>query len=83
MGIEHELTIPYEHEQAGLAESTNRVIIDKARTMLIFKGNGPKVTLFKLQFLLQTDCGTMAVKVSHMKNSPGEKQMLKCYGRSG
>jgi hypothetical protein len=37
MGIEHELTIPYEHEQAGLAENTNHVIIDKARTMLISK----------------------------------------------
>jgi hypothetical protein len=37
MGIEHELTIPYEHEQAGLAENTNCVIIDKARTMLISK----------------------------------------------
>jgi hypothetical protein len=37
MGIEHELNIPYEHEQAGLAESTNRVIIDKARTVLISK----------------------------------------------
>jgi hypothetical protein len=37
MGIEHELTILYEHEQAGLAESTNCVIIDKARTMLLSK----------------------------------------------
>jgi hypothetical protein len=35
--------------------------------------------LFKLQFLSQTDRGTMAVKVCHMKNSLGEKQMLKCY----
>jgi hypothetical protein len=37
MGIKHELTIPYEHEQAGLAKSTNCVIIDKAHTMLLSK----------------------------------------------
>ena len=35
MGIAHEFTLPYEHEQAGTAENTNRVIVDKARTILL------------------------------------------------
>jgi hypothetical protein len=81
MGIEHELTIPYEHEQAGLAESMNCVIIDKARTMLISKEMDLKFWPDAVQtaVFVANRCGTMAVKVSHMKNSPEEKQMLKCY----
>ena len=40
LGIEQEFTVPYEHEQAGMAESTNRIIVDKARTMLLACGLG-------------------------------------------
>jgi len=38
LGVQQELTLPYEHEQAGVAENTNRVIFDKARTMLNSSG---------------------------------------------
>jgi hypothetical protein len=43
MGIQQEYSLPYEHEQAGLAENTNRVIIDKARTMINSSGLGMKL----------------------------------------
>lgn len=33
-GIQHQTTIPYNSEQHGLAERTNRTIIEKARCML-------------------------------------------------
>jgi hypothetical protein len=34
VGIQQEYSLPYEHEQAGVAENTNQVIIDKAHTMI-------------------------------------------------
>jgi hypothetical protein len=34
LGISQEFTLHYEHEQAGIAENTNRTIMDKVRTML-------------------------------------------------
>lgn len=40
-GIKHETTIPYNPEQNGLAERANRVIIERARSML-FECNLPK-----------------------------------------
>jgi hypothetical protein len=42
MGIQQEYSLPYEHEQAGVAENTNRVIIDKACTMINLSGLGMK-----------------------------------------
>jgi hypothetical protein len=38
IGIQQECSLPYEHEQVGVAENTNRVIIDKARTMINLSG---------------------------------------------
>ena len=37
-GIEQQTTVPYEHEQNGTAEVTNRVITDHARTILLESG---------------------------------------------
>jgi hypothetical protein len=42
MGIQQEYSLTYEHEQLGVAENTNRVIIDKARTMINLSGLGMK-----------------------------------------
>jgi hypothetical protein len=38
IGIQQEYSLPYEHEQAGVAENTNWVIIDKACTMINLLG---------------------------------------------
>jgi hypothetical protein len=38
MGIQQEYSLPYEHEQAGVEENTNWVIIDKAHTMINLSG---------------------------------------------
>ena len=34
MGVEMQLSVAYEHEQNGMAENSNRVILDKSRSML-------------------------------------------------
>ena len=34
MGIEHQTIVPYEHEQAGSAEISNRILINRARSIL-------------------------------------------------
>jgi hypothetical protein len=38
IGIQQEYSLPYEHEQAGVAENMNWVIIDKAHTMINLSG---------------------------------------------
>jgi transposase InsO family protein len=35
LGIEHQTTVPYEHEQNGMAERANRTILDKTRSVLV------------------------------------------------
>jgi hypothetical protein len=37
-GVEQENSIDYEHEQNGVAEISNRVLLDKARTILLESG---------------------------------------------
>jgi hypothetical protein len=43
IGIQQEYSLPYEHQQARVAENTNQVIIDKAHTMINSSGLGPLV----------------------------------------
>ena len=38
MGVEVQLSVAYEHEQNGTAENSNRVIMDKSRTILLESG---------------------------------------------
>ena len=38
MGVEVQLSVAYEHEQQGTGENTNRVIMDKARSILLESG---------------------------------------------
>lgn len=40
LGVESQRSVEYEHEQNGLAERSNRVIMDKARCILIESGLG-------------------------------------------
>lgn len=35
LGVEQQTTVPYEHEQNGTAENSNRVLMDKARCILL------------------------------------------------
>ena len=37
-GVEHQTTVPYEHEQNGLAERSNRTLLERARTILLESG---------------------------------------------
>ena len=38
LGIEQQTSIEYEHEQNGSAERTNRILMDKARSILLDSG---------------------------------------------
>ena len=38
MGVEVQLSVAYEHEQNGMAENSNRVVMDKSRTILLESG---------------------------------------------
>ena len=38
MGVEMQLSVAYEHEQNGMAENSNRVILDKSRSILLESG---------------------------------------------
>ena len=38
LGIELQTSVPYEHEQNGTAEVSNRIVMEKARTILIASG---------------------------------------------
>jgi hypothetical protein len=71
IGIQQEYSLLYEHEQAGVAENTNRVIIDKARTMMNSSGLDMKFwpDAVCTAFLWQIDLGIMVAKGSHMTNS--------------
>jgi hypothetical protein len=71
LGISQEFTLHYEHEQAGIAENTNRTIMDKARTMLHASAMNESFwpDAFHTAILLQTTHGIMAWVASHMKNS--------------
>ncbi|TPX31283.1 DNA-directed DNA polymerase, partial [Synchytrium endobioticum] len=38
LGIQHQITMPYKHQQNGLIERTNRTIQDRARAMIVTSG---------------------------------------------
>ncbi|TPX40772.1 DNA-directed DNA polymerase, partial [Chytriomyces confervae] len=49
LGVEQQFSVPYEHKQNGTAESSNRILLDKARCMLIQSKLSQKYWPFAIQ----------------------------------